>query len=212
MGGLGIDPTVVPAFILAMVLIELTPGPNLAYLALLSASRGWRAGLLAVAGVTVGLSAYLFITYFGLTQTPLHSEAGLNILRWAGIAYLLWLAWETVRGSAASSADPNPARSPFIRGLIANLLNAKAALFYLALLPGFIKPAAGPVGAQILIFGIGHILISVLIHSAVVFGAASLASRLPPRGALVFRLVLAAGLVAAAFWLIAIPLSPGSAR
>ena len=209
MGGLGIDTAVVPAFLLAMVLVELTPGPNLAYLALLSASRGRRAGLLAVAGITVGLSAYLALTLFGLTQTPLHSPTGLNILRWAGIAYLLWLAWETVRGSDDSGADPNPARSPFVRGLIANLLNAKAALFYLALLPGFIKPAAGPIWVQILIFGIGHILISITIHSAVVFGAAGVVSRLHPRAALVFRLVLAVGLVASALWLTAIPLSLG---
>lgn len=210
MGGLGIDPAVVPAFLLSMVLVELTPGPNLAYLALLSASRGWRAGLLAVVGVTVGLSVYLLITLLGLTQTPLHSQTGLNILRWAGIAYLLWLAWETVRGSRDSGADPDSLRSPFVRGLIANLLNAKAALFYLAMLPGFIKPAAGPVGVQILTFGIGHILISVLIHASVVFGAAGLASRLPPRGILVFRLALALGLVAAALWLAAIPLSMGA--
>jgi len=210
-GNPGIDPTVLPAFILAMALVELTPGPNLAYLALLSAARGWRAGLQAVAGVTIGLSVYLLITLFGLTQTPLHSPIGLNILRWAGILYLLWLAWETVRGSADAAPDPNRTHSPFVRGLVANLLNPKAAIFYLALLPGFIKPAAGPVGVQILIFGVGHIIISVIIHSSVVFGAAKLASRLPPTGARIFRGVLALGLVASALWLTGLPLSTGPA-
>lgn len=208
---LGIDPNVLPAFLLAMALVELTPGPNLAYLGLLSASRGWRAGLQAVAGITLGLSLYLLITLFGLTQTPLHSPTGLNLLRWAGVLYLLWLAWEAMRGSREAAPDPNPARSPFVRGLVANLLNPKAAIFYLALLPSFIRPDAGPVSVQILIFGAGHIMISVLIHSAAVFGAAEAASRLPPRGVLVFRIVLAGGLVAAALWLIAIPLSIGPA-
>ena len=211
MGGLGIDPAVLPAFILAMALVELTPGPNLAYLGLLSASRGWRAGLQAVAGITVGLSVYLLITLLGLTQTPLHSAVGLNLLRWAGIAYLIWVAWETMRGSPEAASDPHPAHGPFVRGLVSNLLNPKAAIFYLALLPTFIKPAAGSIGAQILTFGAGHILISVIIHSAAVFGAAGVASRLAPRGALAFRLLLAGGLVAAALWLAAIPLSTGAA-
>lgn len=211
MAGPGIDPAVVPAFILAMALVELTPGPNLAYLALLSAGRGWRAGLQAVAGITVGLSAYLLITLFGLTRTPLHSATGLNLLRWAGIAYLLWLAWDSVRGSADFRPGPIPAHGLFVRGLLANLLNAKAAIFYLALLPTFINPAAGPVGVQILIFGAGHILISLMVHSATVFGAAGLASGLGPRSAGALRLALAGGLVAAALWLAAIPLSPGPA-
>lgn len=212
MGSAGIDPTVLPAFLLAMVLVELTPGPNLAYLALLSASRGRRAGLQAVVGITTGLSVYLLVTLFGLTQTPLHSPAGLNILRWAGIVYLLWLAWETVRGSDETVPDPRLNYSPLLRGLVSNLLNPKAAVFYLALLPGFIKSAAGPIGAQILIFGVGHIIISIIIHSSVVFGAADVASRLAPTGVRVFRGTLAAGLVASALWLITLPLSMGPAR
>ena len=211
MGNPGIDPSVLPAFLLAMVLVELTPGPNLAYLALLSASRGWQAGVQAVAGITTGLSVYLLVTLFGLTQTPLHSPTGLNVLRWAGIVYLLWLAWETVHGSDEKAPDPRLTYSPFVRGLVSNLLNPKAAIFYLALLPGFIKPAAGPVGVQILIFGVGHIIISVIIHSSVVFGAADVASRLAPTGARIFRGALAAGLVASALWLITLPLSMGPA-
>ena len=211
MGGLGVNPTVLPAFVLAMALVELTPGPNLAYLALLSASRGWRAGLTAVAGISVGLSVYLLVTLFGLTQTPLHSEAGLNALRWVGIVYLLWLAWETTRPRIGAAPRADALQSPFLRGLVSNLLNPKAAIFYLALLPGFIRPAAGPVEVQILTFGAGHILISIVIHSAVMFGAAGVASRLAPRGARVFRIVLAVGLVAAALWLITIPLSIGAA-
>ena len=211
MPDLGIDPTVLPAFVFAMALVELTPGPNLAYLALLSASRGWRAGLQAIAGITIGLSAYLLITLFGLTRTPLHSPEGLNGLRWAGIVYLLWLAWATMRGPTGTTPDADADHSPFVRGLVSNLLNPKAAIFYLALLPGFIRPAVGPVDVQILTFGVGHILISIVIHSAVMFGAAGVASRLAPRGARIFRALLAVGLVAAALWLITIPLSMGAA-
>ena len=212
MGGLGVNPTVLPAFVLAMALVELTPGPNLAYLALLSASRGWRAGLTAVAGITVGLSVYLLVTLFGLTQTPLHSEAGLNALRWVGIVYLLWLAWETTRPRIGAAPRADALQSPFLRGLVSNLLNPKAAIFYLALLPNFIRPSVGPVSDQILVFGAGHVVISIIIHSAVVFGAAGLASRLAPRGTRLFRAGLAFGLVASALWLTTVPLSMGASR
>lgn len=207
---LGVDPQVLPAFALAMALIELTPGPNLAWLALLAASRGRGAALRAVAGVTVGLSAWLLATLFGLSRTPLFSEAGLEVLRWVGAAYMLWLAWEALRPGAATASRRQDDR-PFLRGLAANLLNPKAAIFYLALLPAFIKPWAGPVPVQILILGGLHILISVAIHSAVVLGAAEAASRLPPRWTFTLRLLLAAGLLATTLWLLSIPLSPGPA-
>ena len=208
MNGFGVDPGVLPAFALAMVLVELTPGPNLAWLALLGASHGRRTGLLAVAGITLGLAVWLVVALFGLTRTPLLSHGGLEVLRWVGAVYLLWLAWDAVRppAPAGSGRPPGEGRS-FVRGLAANLLNPKAALFYLALLPGFINPAIGPLLPQVLILGGVHIAISIVIHSAAVFGAAEAASRLPPRWSLAFRLVLALGLVATAAWMLAIPLS-----
>ncbi|MBI2262733.1 MAG: LysE family translocator [Caulobacterales bacterium] len=207
---LGIDPQVLPAFALAMALIELTPGPNLAWLALLAASRGRTAAMRAIAGITVGLSAWLLVTLLGLSRTPLFSEPGLEVLRWVGAAYMVWLAYEALKPRAGSASRPVHDR-PFVRGLAANLLNPKAAIFYLALLPAFIKPWAGPVPVQILILGGIHIAISVAVHGAVVLGAAEAASRLPPRWAFALRLFLAAGLLATTLWLLSIPLSPGPA-
>jgi threonine/homoserine/homoserine lactone efflux protein len=209
MPGFGVDPGVLPAFALAMALIELTPGPNLAWLALLAASRGRGAALRAIAGITVGLSAWLLLTVLGLSRTPLFSEPGLEVLRWFGAAYMLWLAWGAMR--PRSGALPPDHGRPFLRGLAANLLNPKAAIFYLALLPAFIKPWAGPAPVQILILGGLHIAISVAVHGAVVLGAAEAASRLPAPCAFALRLLLAAGLLATTLWLLSIPLSPGPA-
>lgn len=208
--GAGIDPGVLPAFVLAMALIELTPGPNLAYLALLGATRGRGVGLRAVFGITLGLCVWLIVALFGLTWTSLYSRSGLEALRWVGAAYLLWLAVDALR-SGAGTAKPRDAGEgrPFWRGFAANILNPKAAIFYLALLPSFIKPAVGPVAVQVLILGGIHIAISVAIHSAAVFGAAETAARLPTSWLLGFRLVLAAGLVASAIWMLTIPLSLG---
>lgn len=206
----GIDPQILPAFALAMALIELTPGPNLAYLALLAASRGRGAGMRAVAGVTVGLTAWLLFTLFGLARTPLFSAPGLEVLRWVGAAYMLWLACDAIRPQPAVKTGMDH-EHPFLRGLAANLLNPKAAIFYLALLPGFIKPWAGPVPVQVLILGCIHIAISVVIHSAVVLGAAEAASRLPRRWTIALRVGLGLGLIGATLWLLSIPLSPGPA-
>ncbi len=212
MQGFGVDPAVLPAFALAMALIELTPGPNLAWLALLGVSRGRRAGVMAVAGVTVGLSVWLLVALFGLTWTPLYSRTGLEVLRWVGAGYLLWLAWDAVRpGPVAESHAVATDARPFFRGLAANLLNPKAAIFYLAMLPGFIRPSAGPIYLQILILGAVHIAISVAVHSAAVFGAAEAASRLPPTWVFGFRVILALGLLAAMLWLLTIPPFPESA-
>lgn len=211
MSGFGVDPSVLPAFALAMVLVELTPGPNLAYLALLGAARGRRAGLLAVAGVTAGLLFWLLVALVGLTRTPLHSLAGLEALRWIGAAYLLWLAWDAVRPAPeAGPSGRSLGARPFVRGLAANLLNPKAAVFYLALLPGFITPSAGPLFIQVLILGGVHIAISIVVHSAAAFGAAEAASRLPLRWALGLRIFLALGLVGAALWMLFLPLSSGA--
>jgi threonine/homoserine/homoserine lactone efflux protein len=212
MNGFGVDPAVLPAFALAMVLIELTPGPNLAWLALLGAGQGRRIGLLAVAGITAGLVFWLLVALFGLTRTPLHSLLGLEILRWFGVAYLVWLAWDALRPGTGVGPTGRPSGGrAFLRGLAANLLNPKAAIFYLALLPGFINPTIGPLLPQVLILGGVHIAISIVIHSAAVFGAAEAASRLPPRWLLGFRVFLALGLVATAFWMLTIPLSMGPA-
>lgn len=210
MSGFGVDPAVLPAFALAMILVELTPGPNLAYLALLGAARGRRAGLLAVAGVTVGLLVWLIVALVGLTRTPLHAPAALEALRWVGAAWLLWLAWDAVRPAPeAGLSGRSLGAKPFVRGLAANLLNPKAAIFYLALLPGFMSSSAGPLFIQVLILGGVHIAISIVVHSAAVFGAAEAASRLPPRWAFGLRVFLALGLVAAALWMLFLPVTSG---
>lgn len=207
MFGLAVDPAVLPAFALAMVLVELTPGPNLAWLGLLGAARGRRAGFSGVAGITVGLGVWLSVTLLGLTQTPLFSAAGLEALRWAGVLYMLWLTWDALRPPGRETLDLPLHSSPFLRGIAANLLNPKAAIFYVALLPGFIRESAGPVATQILTLGLLHIAISVIVHGAAVLGAAEAAARLPSAWTAALRILLALGLLASAGWLALLPLA-----
>lgn len=167
------------AFALTSFVIEVTPGPNMAYLAALSLSQGRRAGFAAVAGIALGLSAYGVAATLGLSAIINNSTFLYEMLRWGGVAYLLWLAWEawTAEKETSSDAASNPDDRPWIafrRGLITNLLNPKAAVFYVAVLPDFIQIGRGAVAAQTLTLSAIYVGIATAIHLVIVL----LASRL----------------------------------
>ena len=200
-----IDETILAPFLMAVLLIELTPGPNMGYLAALSASSGRVAGLRAVLGVTLGLSVYMLAAVFGVAEAIAQAPIAYQALRWAGVAYLLYLAWEAWRG--ASDASPGHAgmqadHAPFWRGLIANLLNPKAAVFYITLLPSFVAPDRAPFYVQALILGGAHILVSVLVHGFIVIVAARTGELLAQSGRMrTVRRCLAVGIGLIALWL-----------
>jgi threonine/homoserine/homoserine lactone efflux protein len=199
-----VDPTVVLPFLAAVALMELTPGPNMGWLALVSLSQGRTAGLAAVAGITLGLTLWMVAAAFGLTEVVLLWPALYQAIRWAGVGFLLWLAWDAWR-STGDGADAAPIetrrRALFRRGLIGNLLNPKAALLYVVLLPGFIRPAQGPLLAQALTLGSLHVVVSVIVHSVIVLTAARAGGALLTRAqGPMMRAAMALGLVAIAVW------------
>lgn len=160
-----------------MALVELTPGPNMGYLTIVASRWGRPAGLMTVAGVTLGLTVYMLAAVAGLGAIVTRVAWLYALLQWAGVGFLLWLAFEAWRGGPAPrpghQAEP-PARGRlFARGLIANLLNPKAAVFYVALLPGFTNPARGDPATQALALGAIHVVVSIMIHTAIVLAAGS---------------------------------------
>jgi threonine/homoserine/homoserine lactone efflux protein len=201
--GWPVDPAMIAPFLAAMALVELTPGPNMVWLAALTMAQGRAAGLRAVAGVTLGLTIYMLAAVVGLAGAIAAAPGVYDLLRFAGVAYLLWLAFDAWRD--ADDEDVEPGATPFVRGLVANLLNPKAALFYVTLLPGFIDPARASFPSQALVFGGAHIAISVAIHTGIVFGAAQVASLLSGRGdrarAIRLRRIAAVGIGLVAIWL-----------
>jgi threonine/homoserine/homoserine lactone efflux protein len=204
-----IDPSVIPAFLAAMVLVEVTPGPNMAYLAALSADRGRAAGFAAVLGITAGLTVYLVASVAGITELLMVWRPAWEILRWAGVLYLLWLAWEAWRGADAGPdgvALPDGSRWRLVgRGFLANVLNPKAALFYVSLLPSFLRDGYAPTQVQAGLFGVTHLLISLILHSAIVLGAAQaghlIAAFAPGSPMTRVRKGLAIGIALVAIWL-----------
>lgn len=196
-----VDPAVLPGFFLAMVLVELTPGPNMGYLAVIAAGRGRLAGMLTVVGVTLGLSAYLVLAVTGLTQGLLQSAMAMTLLRWGGVAYLLFLALDALQApSAVAHTLPTNGRL-MLRGLVANLLNPKALIFYAVLLPGFVRPGFAAPWVQMLTLGGAHIAISVAVHLGIVLGVAGAVGAWPDRRRRVLRVLSALGLAGVALWL-----------
>ncbi len=167
------------AFALTALLIEITPGPNMGYLAVLSLSRGWQAGVAAVTGVALGHAVYGVAAALGVAALIDASPLLYEMLRWAGVAYMAWLAWEAWSSEAETSPDVAPSdarghvRLAFQRGLITNLLNPKAAVFFIAVVPSFVRPE-GSVVAQTLLLSAIFVAIATAVHFSIVM----LASRL----------------------------------
>lgn len=193
------------AFAATCCVIELTPGPNMAYLAVLSTSKGRRAGLAATLGVALGLSLLGLAAAVGLTAIIAASRWLYEALRWGGSLYLLWLAWEGWRGedeTSSGNADLKGHGSKFfVRGLVTNLLNPKAGLFYVAVLPTFVDEMSPLVGQAVTLSAI-YVAVATAIHSAIVLLADAARPWLEDgRCNAIVRRTLSVMLVGIAIWL-----------
>jgi threonine/homoserine/homoserine lactone efflux protein len=183
-----------PLFLAACVVLVLTPGPNLLYLISRTLCQGRAAGLISLAGTSTGFVFHILAAALGLSAILLAVPILYDVLRWLGAAYLMWLAFDSIRGAGGGLFEPRALRSEapgrlYRTGLITSILNPKVALFYVALFPQFIVPARGHVLVQSLFLGATQILIAVIGDALILMAAArvsaSLASR--PRFALVQR-------------------------
>ena len=161
--------TTLLAFVLASLIIEATPGPNMTYLIAISLHRGRRVGLAAVAGIALGLAAVGIAAALGLTAIISESDLLYETLRWAGVVYFIWLAVEMWRGkeeapSVASDGHLKAMRTAFRRGLITNLLNPKAAIFYMVALPTFVHHG-GSVLRQTLMLTAIYVAVATVVHT-----------------------------------------------
>jgi threonine/homoserine/homoserine lactone efflux protein len=192
--------TGLPAFLLAAFLIELTPGPNMAWLAAKSLSDGRRSALFAVAGVSFGLLLLGYLAALGVSAFIMGSPALYQTLRYAGFLYLLWLAFDTWRPPGVG--DGAEELRSFRSGLISNLLNPKAGLFYVVMLPRFIDPGASlTAGWQAAVLVTGYVIVATAVHAGVVLLAGSLRPLLTSEGRLfTVRRALAVSLMLVAVW------------
>jgi len=202
-----IDPQTLLVLAVASALLALTPGPNMLYLLSRTLFQGRRAGLVSWSGTSAGLAFHMITAALGLSAVLMAVPVAYDAIRLAGAAYLLWLAWTTIRGPGSNGFAPAalpavPDRVLFRQGVTSSVLNPKVALFYLALFPQFIDPAR-PVLAQSVALGLVNIAVTAAIDVGVVLLAAALARRIAARPAWVRAQRVALGSVfgALAAWL-----------
>lgn len=196
-----LSPLLAP-FLLTSLLIELTPGPNMTYLALVSASEGRRAGAATVAGIALGLLIIGLIAAFGVSGLIQSSPLAYEILRWCGVAFLLYLAWDGWTGGETASGEAGPPGRYFWRGLMTNLLNPKAGVFYVSVLPTFIDPSL-PATNQGAVLTLAYVAVATAVHASIVMLAGALEPVLnDPRRETIARRVLSALLAMVAIWFV----------
>ncbi|GIH12822.1 LysE family translocator [Rugosimonospora africana] len=158
----------------------LTPGPNMMYLVSRSITQGRRAGVMSLGGVAVGFLAYLTAANLGLSALFVAVPDVYLAVKLAGAGYLGWLAWKALRPGGTSVFEtrqltPDSPRRLFGMGLMTNLLNPKAAVMYLSLIPQFERPAAGHLVLQGFVLGGVQIVVSLLVNLAIVLAAGTIA-------------------------------------
>ncbi|MEV0393562.1 LysE family translocator [Polymorphospora rubra] len=178
------------AAVLGMALVALgmvlTPGPNMIYLVSRSISQGRRAGLISLGGTVVGFVVYMTMANLGLAAVFVLVPWLYTGLKVAGAAYLLYLAWKALRPGGISMFETrelarDSSAKLFRMGLLTNLLNPKAAIMYMALIPQFIDPAAGNVMLQGFLLGGVQITVSVIVNAMFVIVAGGIAAFLATR-------------------------------
>lgn len=162
------EATLLGAFLLATLGILIIPGPDVLYVTARTLGQGRRAGLLSVVGIGAGVLVHTVLAAFGLAQLFRHVPAAYEAVKYAGVAYLIFLAWRIVRDRSEHTIEradvQTPARKLIGQAFLTNLLNPKAALFFVALLPQFTRSTGDALFAEMLSLGLLVVGLSMLVN------------------------------------------------
>ncbi|GHH68676.1 RhtB family transporter [Streptosporangium violaceochromogenes] len=173
-----------PLFAVASLALVLVPGPNHLYIAARGIAQGRAAGVASAFGVETGTLVHIAAAAAGLSYVIARSATLFNVIKWAGVAYLVCLGVRALTGgqeTAARKVVPQPLRAIFLEGVVVNLLNPKVILFFLAFLPQFVRPEAGAVPLQIAVLGGTLLLLGLISDLIYAAGAGALGDRLRGR-------------------------------
>lgn len=187
-GGVVLNWTSYLTFLSAALVICVVPGPDMLFVIGQSVGRGTRAGLLAALGMGVGMLGHTTAVVLGVAALLRASPVAFDVLRFAGAAYLLLLAWQTWRAGVAGMAHLREAgprmdtdARAVLRAALANLLNPKVLLFYLAFLPQFVSSSAGAAEPQLLTLGITFAGLGLVVDIVIALAAGRLGTALRRR-------------------------------
>jgi threonine/homoserine/homoserine lactone efflux protein len=175
-----IDPLILLAFAPAAFALNLTPGADMMFSLGQGLRSGPRAAVAAAAGITFGGMVHVTLAGLGLGAAVKAHPGLFDAIRWGGVAYLLWLAVQSLRHTTLhrSAAPPLTPIKAFRDGALVNLTNPKIILFTLAFIPQFVDPARGAVLAQFLIFGAVLGVGGMIVNSAVGLSASGVGRHL----------------------------------
>lgn len=162
-----LDVSVLPAFLVAVVVVLATPGPDMAFLVATGINQGRRAAVRGAFGVTSAMTIWVLIAATGLGVALTQVPAALDAIRLAGAGYLAFLAVTTWRNAGAALAEARTVPDVFRRGFLVNLTNPKVALFFVAFLPQFLGSVQERPFAQILMLGLLLQLIGLAVDIAI---------------------------------------------
>lgn len=159
--------------------LVLVPGPNLIYIVTRSVEAGRSAGLASMLGVEVGTLVHVAAAAFGVTALLASSAVAFDVVRYAGVAYLVFLGVRALRaGEAPDTAPHGGLRRSFAEGVLVNVLNPKVSLFMLAFLPQFVDPDRGAAAGQVLVLGAVLLAVASTLDLLFIAGAGLIRKRL----------------------------------
>jgi threonine/homoserine/homoserine lactone efflux protein len=173
-------------FLSAALLLNLTPGPDMLFVAGTSTARGRRAGVLAALGVGLGCGVHIMLAAVGLSALLATSALAFGVVKWLGAAYLVWTGLSMLRArpaAPAAGAAAGPAtRAVFWQGALTNALNPKVALFFLAFLPQFVDTGATQQAWAFVALGVLFTISGTLVNGVVALAAGSIAAAVAAGG------------------------------
>ena len=168
-----------PEFLITTLVVVATPGTGVLYTLAAGLSRGARASIVAATGCTLGIVPHMVAAITGLAALLHASALAFQVLKYAGVAYLLWMAWTTVREKGALTVDedaaPRSTSRVIGRGVLLNILNPKLTIFFFAFLPQFVDAGAGSTLPQMLALSGVFMLVTFAVF--VVYGVCAAAVR-----------------------------------
>ncbi len=170
-------------FLMAAIVLNLAPGPDIAFILGQTVRGGRKSGFAAMAGIWTGAFGHVLMAAAGLSAILATSAVAFSMVKWAGAVYLIWLGIQAIRSGGgkfiAEDVKTTPSLLPIYRqGMIVALLNPKVAIFFLAFLPQFVVAGAGPVWAQLFLHGVLIIVVAAFIEPPLVLAGEKLTAKL----------------------------------